>query len=557
MDGGLGGSVDNAEGRDGAVRAHSAIAAALVCAIACGSPARDDAPDDGASGAAALRPVTLPPVGGMSEAVAEQMQERFAAVERERDRAPRNDRDHAQAYGELGTVLLGARYLDAAEPALINAATLDPADMRWPYYLGHLYRGKGAARDAAEQFERVLKLRPTDVPTLVWLADAYVSEGRPDAAEPLVQRALSTDPQSVAALYQGGRLALARNDYAAAARQFEAALTRDPTAAAIHYPLAMAYRGLGDTARAERHLARRSRDNLVVAPVDPLMQEVERTVAGPLALEVRGVEALNRSDWAAAVDAFRQGTALAPRSASLHHRLGTALFMMGKPDEAQREFEAAVAASPRYAKAHYSLGVLLEDRGDDEGALTRYAAAVESAPDYAQARLRLADVLRRRGRLQDALTEYERVVQADPTLSDATLGRAITLVRMGRYVEARDRLTEAMKTYPSHSGFPHALARLLAAAPDDSVRDGRRALALAEQVLKTDRSTDVGETLAMALAEVGRFDEAAAVQRDLMAAARQAGEADLARRLGETLRLYEAHKASRTPWRSEDVGDAR
>jgi tetratricopeptide (TPR) repeat protein len=148
-------------------------------------------------------------------------------------------------------------------------------------------------------------------------------------------------------------------------------------------------------------------------------------------------------------------------------------------------------------------------------------------------------------------------MQADPTLSDATLGRAITLVRVGRYAEARDQLTEAIKAYPDHTGFPHALARLLAAAPDDTVRDGRRALALAQQVVKVDQSIDVGETLGMALAEAGRFDEAAAVQRDLMAAARQAGQTNLAARLRDNLRLYEAHKASRTPWRSEDVGDTR
>jgi tetratricopeptide (TPR) repeat protein len=493
----------------------------------------------------------------MSESVAEQLQERYAATERERSRTPSNDRDHAAAYGELGKVLLGARYVDAAEPALLNAAALDPADVRWPYYLGHLYRAKGAVREAAAQFERALERRPTDVPTLIWLADTYVSDGRPDAAEPLVQRALSADPRSVAALYQGGRLALARNDYGLAVKQFESALEGDPGAAAIHYPLALAYRGLGNAARAETHLARRSRENRVVTPADPLMEEVERTVAGPLAFEVRGVEALSRSDWPAAVEAFREGTALAPRSASLHHRLGTALAMMGKADEAKREFEAAVAVTPAYAKAHYSLGVLLEDRGDDEGALGHYTAAVESAPEYAQARLRLAEVLRRRGRLQDALTEYERVMQADPTLSDATLGRALTLVRMGRYVEARDQLVDGITAYPTDTGLPHALARLLAAAPEASVRDGRRALALAEQVIKVDQSTDAGETLGMALAEGGRFAEAAAVQRDLIAAARRAGREDLAARLRDNLRRYEARQPSRTPWRSEDVGDTR
>ena len=533
------------------------LAVVLLNTVACGSPGRDGAAGGTAIDAPALRPVTLPPAAGMSESVAEQMQDRYAAVERERTRAPGHDPEYAQAYGELGKVLLGANYLDAAEPALLNAAALGPTDGRWPYYLGHVYRSKGAVRESAQQFERTLELRPGDVPALIWLADARLSEGRLDEAEPLVRRALSADAASVAALYQAGRLALARGDHAAAVRRFEAALDRNPAAAAIHYPLGLAYRGLGDTTRAERHLAQRARENQTVEPVDPLMEDVRQTVAGPLAFEVRGVEALNRREWAAAADAFRQGITLAPRSAPLHHRLGTALAMMGKADEARHEFEAAVAASPAYAKAHYSLGVLLEDRGDDQGALDRYAAAVRSAPDYAEARLRLADVLRRRGRLQDALTEYERVMNADPTLSDAMLGRAITLVRVGRYGEARDQLLEGMKAYPDHAGFPHALARVLAAAPDDSVRDGRRALALAEQVVKADQSTDVGETLGMALAEVGRFDEAAAVQRDLIAAARQAGRPDLVTRLQDNLRLYAARRASRTPWRSEDVGDAR
>jgi tetratricopeptide (TPR) repeat protein len=529
----------------------------LLWAAACGPASRNDTGRVGANETASLRSVTLPPIAGMTESVAEQLQERYAAVERQRTGAANNERDLAQAYGELGKVLLGARYLDAAEPSFINAASLDPADMRWPYYLGHVYHSKGMMSDSAAQFERALKLRPADLASLVWLADAYLSEGRTDAAEPVVHRAIGADARSAAALYQAGRLALARGDHSGAVRHLESALALVPTAAVIHYPLAMAYRGLGSTARAELHLSQRARENSVLSPHDPLMAEVEETVAGPLALEVRGVEALNRGDWPAAVDAFRKGTTLAPRSAALHHRLGTALAMTGKQDEARREFEAALAASPGYAKAHYSLGLLSEDLGDDEGALERYAAAVEHAPDYAQARLHLADVLRRRGRLQDALVEYDRVIQADPTLSDATLGRAIALARTGQYVQARDQLAAAMKAYPEHPGIPHALARLLAAAPDDRARDGRLALALAEKVIERDQSTDAGETLAMALAEIGRFGEAAAVQRDLVSAARRAGQADLATRLRDNLGLYEARKPSRTPWRSEDVGDSR
>ena len=58
--------------------------------------------------------------------------------------------------------------------------------------------------------------------------------------------------------------------------------------------------------------------------------------------------------------------------------------------------------------------------------------------------------------------------------------RAMALVRLSRYADARVALETAMTQHPDQPGFTHALARILAAAPDDGVRDGRRALALVE-----------------------------------------------------------------------------
>ena len=52
---------------------------------------------------------------------------------------------------------------------------------------------------------------------------------------------------------------------------------------------------------------------------------------------------------------------------------------------------------------------------------------------------------------------------------------------------------------------------------------------LVEQIAsRGERTIDLGETMAMALAEVGRYGEAAAVQRDLVAAAEAEGMRDAA-----------------------------
>ena len=125
----------------------------------------------------------------------------------------------------------------------------------------------------------------------------------------------------------------------------------------------------------------------------------------------------------------------------------------------------------------------------------------------------------------------------------------MNLVRLERYAEARARLESAAESFPEQGPrFTHPLARLLAAAPDDATRDGPRALAIVEGLAEREQSLLLGETLAMALAEVGRYAEAATVQRDLIAAARQSGLRGAAEGLGANLRRYERGLPCRQPW---------
>jgi tetratricopeptide (TPR) repeat protein len=114
----------------------------------------------------------------------------------------------------------------------------------------------------------------------------------------------------------------------------------------------------------------------------------------------------------------------------------------------------------------------------------RRAVAVWLACVASEAQLSLADALRRMGRIEEALPHYAEVLRANPSASQASFGYAMGLVRLKRYGEARDRLAEASRAYPDQPGFAHALARLLAAAPDDRVRDGQRALTIMNELLK-------------------------------------------------------------------------
>jgi len=535
-------------------------AVALACSVlsgACGSrhQATSTSSDDSGSsfnppGGLGLRPVTLPDFSRMEASVREQMRARSAAVTAGIEH-PGNHADLGTAYGELGKLLMATTYFEAAEACYLNAQTLAPGDVRWPYYLGHLYKAKGPLDKSIASFEKALQMRPNDMATLVWLGNAHMVQGRVDAAEPLFNQALKIEPDSAAAHFGAGRAALARKDYEAAVTHLEKTLALNPEATATHYQLAMAYRGRGDLAKAEAELQRKG--DIEPSPLDPLMRQFDQLLESAEAYNVRGGRELDAKNWAAAAEDFRKGLELKPADPSLRHRLGTALYQMGDVNGAVEQFQQVTRTSPEYAKAHFSLGVLMEAGGRNQEAIDDFSNALKYDPGYVPAHVQLADVLARTGRPDQALVHYERALETDPGLREAALGYAMALVRLHRYLEARDRLTEAMKSAPDDPAFGHILARLLAAAPDARVRDGKRAKALIDELLKKQQTIDLGETAAMTLAELGEYDQAVAVQRDLVAAAEKAGQPDVVLHLKNNLKLYENRRPCKTPFADDEL----
>lgn len=495
--------------------------------------------------------VALPDMSQFDPSVAHQLRKAFDRLTDTREATGTASSELAAAYGELGMWLMAARDFEFAEPYLLNAQTLAPTDPRWPYYLGHLYKSRGVLDQAAASFRRALELNERDVPTLIWLGEVHLLEGRDAEAAPLFERAWGLQPNNLSARFGLGRVALARRNYKEAIGFFEALLALEPKALGVHYPLALAYRGAGDERKADAHARQRGEANLT--PLDPLMDELQASLHSAVSYEVTGTRALNSGDWKTALAAFRKGLALEPSSPALQHKLGTALYLSGDLRAAETTFAQVAKESPTFAKAHFSLGVLLASQGRDAEAIQRLSAAVTQEPAYVDGHVTLAELLRNVGQLENAIDHYDRALALDPRLSAAALGRAVTLIRMKRYGEAVKRLHGSVERGSDEPWLTHALARLLAAAPDDSVRDGRRALAAIERLSLQDQRLDLGETMAMALAEVGRFQEAATWQRNAIEAARRKGEKERATLMSERLRVYESGRPNRMPWRPDEL----
>ena len=284
----------------------------------------------------------------------------------------------AEMVGVMGMTFMAAWFTEEAEPCLREASALAPEDVRWPYYLAQLYRDRGALEESAAFFEQALGIQPEDPTTLFWLGDIRLEQGRPADAEPLFAQALALFPSSLSARYGLAQTALLEEDYRRAADLLEEILARNPEIGAVHYPLGMAYRGLGDEGRAEEHLRRR--ENAEIRPDDPLMAALDSLLDAAGTYESSGLAALGREEWPAAIEQFRQGLELDPDDPGLRHRLGTALFMTGDLAGAMAEFQRVVRTTPDYFPSHYSIGVLLQETGRHAEAVDRFRTALRHRP---------------------------------------------------------------------------------------------------------------------------------------------------------------------------------
>jgi tetratricopeptide (TPR) repeat protein len=512
----------------------------LVLASACSSAKPAPPP------AVVIKPVALPNLATAAAPLQQLVRERHAAAEKA-GTSPTPDPERARAYGELGMVLMAAEYFAEAETALIDAEALAPAEFRWPYYLGHLYRRLGDADKTAAAFERAVRANGMYAPALVWLGTAYLDQGRPDAADPLFEQALMQDPKMVAALNGRGRAALARHDYTGAIGFLERGLAIDPDATALHVPLVLAYRGAGQPEKARAHI--RSQGTTQLRPPDPVYDEIDLLLETPVAYELRGARAMSEGRYDEAIAAFQKGVALDPNEPALRHKLATALALRGNLAGALDAMRETVRRSPEFAKGHYSLGLLYLQAGDYRHAAASFADALRVEPAYVEPRLQLAHLLRRTGQSSASLAHYRQILELDPRVPDARFGYAMALVDVGKFADARDQLTQGTQMFPDRPGFVLALARVLAASPDSGVRDGQRALAVLQALPPAaQRTLDFGIVTAMALAESGRFDDAASLQQQVVAQLPSTVDSQLRQHLNQALRSYEQRQPLRRPW---------
>ncbi len=453
----------------------------------------------------------------------------------------------ARSFGSLGRLYQAHLLNDAAAACFRRAAELAPDDFQWSYHLGHVHEVDGHLDQSIQGYERALVLDSGSALIRLRLGRVLLQAGELDRAETLLRQAAEQPALQASALYELGKLAFSRADYPGARDHLERALALQPAANRLHYTLALVFRAEENVPEARRHLALRG--DVEPAFPDPLVDPLQHLSTGQRMLFHMGMNAANQGDYKTAATWFGAGLAENPDNEAARVSLARFLFLAGDIEAAEKTLKLVPPESPESVLAALLLGVLQQDAGDSKGAVARYQQGLAQQPDHPGLNYFLANVLYNSGRYAEAAAAYQASLrQADGNAGAWFWGIVCAIRSATSPQELGDLTASAHRRHPENSSIAYLYAAMLAAAPDDDLRNGIQALTLARELHGRHPSVEHEELLAMALAETGDFEAAIAMQESALAQARALWRWDLIDRLETSLEGYRRREACRSPW---------
>jgi tetratricopeptide (TPR) repeat protein len=125
-----------------------------------------------------------------------------------------------------------------------------------------------------------------------------------------------------------------------------------------------------------------------------------------------------------AAQAYRKAVDAAPEWVEARINLGTAMYQLGRMEEALEHFSIAVEFEPENALAEFNLGCVLEQLGKTAEAILHLSRSVELAPSLADAHLNLALAYEKNGQVQSAIRHLSLYVRYEPNGPWAEFARA-------------------------------------------------------------------------------------------------------------------------------------
>ncbi len=143
--------------------------------------------------------------------------------------------------------------------------------------------------------------------------------------------------------------------------------------------------------------------------------------------------------------------------------------------------------------------------------------------------------------MDKAFQDFNSAIESDPYWATSYMNRAMIYRSRGDLPKALADFDQAIKVGPASISVDayNIEAWLLATSRDPAVRDGAKAVRLAQKAVKIKDSWAARDTLAAAYAEVGQFEDAAREQTKAIALADSKHETEHVAEMQARLTLYQ------------------
>jgi protein O-GlcNAc transferase len=238
------------------------------------------------------------------------------------------------------------------------------------------------------------------------------------------------------------------------------------------------------------------------SPATTAPQEKEDPLA-PLLLQAN--DAIDKMNFAAALDPLQKYIAQRPDEPYPHFQLGFTYAGLKRADDAKSEFSRAIALDPKMAAAHMNLGLVLMD-SDPAAAAEAFRHAAELQPTESRPRFLAGFSLERAGKFPEAIEQYRAALALSPKDYEAHFALGRVLLRANDAAGAEEQLRAAIAlrgdAAPAKLGFASALLA------QKKYEAASNSLAEYLKMKPGDRSAHFDR--ASALLNLGQFDEALA-----------------------------------------------
>jgi tetratricopeptide (TPR) repeat protein len=258
------------------------------------------------------------------------------------------------------------------------------------------------------------------------------------------------------------------------------------------------------------------------------------------------------------------GQWISPPSTSDPLQIAGALADSGCPELASRYAEQLIeyftqgsasqyvsdtARSEKLAGLHAFRGSILLAQEKLEDATGAFQAALKLSPQDRGSHVQLGQAFTKLAKTDEAARHFQMALEIDDSDADTHYNLALGLTELGRHSEAVAHYGNVLRLRPGWPPAANNLAWILSTHPDASIRDGERAVELAEEVCRKVRYQDPTglDTLAAAQAESGRMDAAIGTIRRAIELTESRNDKATVEKLKDRLRTYEAGRPYRDP----------